>query len=312
MTRDDDGGAPPAADHALGSREAVVPSPVRATPPRPGSDRDLDEASALGAVREQLPALGCRRAAPLGSGWGSDVYVLECGSDDRSDDRLVARFPRTAEAARWVDADQAVLGLVAAALASAFAVPRVVARGKAGAHFPYDFLVCTFVPGVGADDTAAPPAEALAADLGRALARIHAVPVAEARRVGLREVEWDDSGYTGPLRFVHGDFRAGNLLVDPASGRLAGVIDWGNAAVGDPALDFMTLVLWRGWGFMHRVLTAYDLPTDDGFLDRVRYHAQVQACQALADTLRRRADPALHLGWVRNACSLAPGEGPGA
>ena len=269
---------------------------------RPSSDRHLDAPAALRAVREQLPALGCRRAAPLGSGWGVDVYVLECGRAER----LVARFPRTAEAARSVDADAAVLGFVASALASAFAVPRVVARGRAGAHFPYDFLVCAFVPGVAADaaaPTAPPNAEALATDLGRALARIHALPVDAAREAGLREVDWDDSGYAGPLRVVHGDFRADNLLVDPASGRLAGVIDWGNAAVGDPALDFMTLVLWRGWAFMHRALGAYDLPTDDGFLDRVRYHAQVQAAQALAAAARRRADPEPHLTWVRNAFS---------
>lgn len=263
---------------------------------RPSSDRDLDEFIALGAVREQLPALECRRAEYLGSGWGADVYRL--------DDRLVARFPRNAEAAQWVDFDQAVLGLVASALASAFAVPRVVGRGRAGAYFPYDFLVCEFVPGVAAGCTTAPVSEELAADLGRALTRIHSVPVDDARAAGLREVDWDDSGYTGMLRFLHGDFRDGNIIVDPASGRLVGVIDWGNAAVGDPALDFMTLVLWRGWEFTYRALGAYELPTDDGFLDRVRYHAQLQALQALTDAIRRRADPELHLSWVRNALSL--------
>lgn len=190
---------------------------------RPASDRDLDASIALAAVREQLPALECRHAEPLGAGWGTDVYLL--------DDRLAARFPRTAEAARWI--------------------------------------------------------------------------VSDARNAGLREVDWD-SGYAGPLRFVHGDFRDGNLIVDPASGRLVGVIDWGNAAVGDPALDFMTLVLWRGWEFTHRALGAYELPTDDQFLDRVRYHAQIQALQALTDSIRRRADTELHLSCLRNAFSLVP------
>lgn len=215
----------------------VIPS-ESSMPLRLSSDRNLGESIALHAVREQLPALGCRRATHLGSGWGADVYRL--------DDRLVARFPRTEEAARWVDFDQAVLGLVTASLVSAFAVPALVARGKAGSYFPYDFLICEFVPGVEADRLTAPAAEALAADLGRALSRIHAVPVDDARTAGLREVDWDDSGYAGPLRFVHGDFRHGNILVDPATGRLTGVIDWGNAAVGDPALDFMALCCGAG------------------------------------------------------------------
>jgi aminoglycoside phosphotransferase (APT) family kinase protein len=233
---------------------------------RPPSDRFLDAPAALAAVREQLPALGCGRAELLGSGWGSDVYLF--------DGRLVGRFPRTAEGAEWVDFDEAVLGLVASSLGAVLPTPVVVGRGRAGAHFPYDFLVCTLVRGVSADSSAAPASEELAADLGRALTRVHAVAVDAARRAGLREVEWDDSGYAGPLCLVHGDFRAGNIIVDPASGRLAGVIDWGNAAVGDPALDFAALVRWRGWAFMHRALAAYGLRVDGDLLDRVRYHAR--------------------------------------
>jgi hypothetical protein len=66
----------------------------------------------------------------------------------------------------------------------------------------------------------------------------------------------------------------------------------------------MALVLWRGWGFMRQALGAYELPTDGGFLDRVRYHAQVQAAQALTAAARCRADLEPHLTWVRNAFSL--------
>ena len=267
-------------------------------PERPGSDRGLDESIALAAVREQLPALDCRRAEYLGSGWAVDAYLL--------DDRLVARFPRTAEAAEWVDFDEAVLGLVAPALRPVCAVPTVVGRARAGAHFPYDFLVCELVRGAPAEWRTAPVAEELAADLGRALTRIHAVPVDEARAAGLRAVDGGDSGDAGPLRFLHGDFRGGNIIVDPASGRLAGVIDWTNATLGDPALDFMTLVLWRGWAFTRRALGAYELPVDDGFLDRVRYHAQLQALEWLTDAIRRGRDPEPHLTSLRNAFSLGP------
>jgi aminoglycoside phosphotransferase (APT) family kinase protein len=269
---------------------------------RPESDRYLDASLALAAVREQFPALECRRVEPLGTGWGTDVYLL--------DDRYTARFPRTAEAAEWTTFDQAVFGLVASSLSSAFCVPTVVGRGKRGAYFPYEFLVCTFVPGVTAGDATAPHSNELAGDLGRALTRIHSIDVDEARKVGLREVEWDDSGYSGKLCFLHGDFRDGNLIVDPTSGRLVGVIDWGNSAVGDPALDFMTLVLWRGWEFTHRALAAYELPTDDRFLERVQYHARLQSLQALSDSIRRRSDPELHLGWLRNAFALVPGPEP--
>lgn len=271
-------------------------TPESPMPERPRSDRQLDETIALAAVREQLPDLKCSVARKLGSGWASDVYLL--------DECFVAAFPRNAEVARWVDSDQEILGLVASDLATAFPVPRVRGRARGGTAFPHDFLVRDFVPGVPADSLAAPPSDLLASDLGRALGRIHAVFVDDARRAGLREVEWDYSGFAGPLNFVHGDFSAGNIIVNPDTGRLAGIIDWGNAAIGDPALDFMSLVLWRGWRFAHVVLDAYQLPTGEGFLERVRYHAQLQALQWLADSIRRRLDPELHLDWLRNAFSL--------
>ena len=39
----------------------------------------------------------------------------------------------------------------------------------------------------------------------------------------------------GPLVWLHGDLKAGNLLIDDA--RLVSVIDWGGVGIGDPALD---------------------------------------------------------------------------
>ena len=260
-------------------------------PERPKTDRNLDESIALAAVREQLPALECKRAAYLGSGWAIDAYAL--------DDRLVARFPRNADLAKWVDADQAILGVVTSSLATEFCVPTVVARGKAGIAFPYEFLVCELVPGVSADRITPWSAE-LAADLGRALTRIHSVSVEGARKAGLRPEDEN----ARPLCFLHGDFRADNIIVNPASGRLVGVIDWGNAAIGHPSTDFMTLVLWRGWTFTHAVLDAYGLPTSDGFIDDVRRHAQLEALQWLADAVKRGLDTAPHLTSLRNAFSL--------
>jgi aminoglycoside phosphotransferase (APT) family kinase protein len=242
-----------------------------AIPTRPESDRYLDAPTALRAVREQVPHLDAREASLLGSGWGLDVYLI--------DRRYVARFPRNAEAATYVDRDQAILEFIASEFRDFFAVPRVLHRAAAGAHFPYDFLICAFVDGVSADDPRAPVSEALTADLGMALARVHSVPVATARRAGLSAPDWDD--YTGTPSFIHLDFRGNNLLVDPESGRLTGVIDWGNAAIGDPALDFMWLVVWRGWSFMEAVLSNYSLPVDDDFIQRVKHKAEFQ--QALSN-----------------------------
>ena len=235
-------------------------------PTRPESDRHLDEAVALRAVREQVPYLNCKEARFVGSGWGTDVYLV--------DGLYAVRFPRNAEAAAYLDQDSAVLQLVTSELSSSFAVPRVLYRGRSGPHFPHDFLVCDFVNGISADDPKAPFSDELTSDLGEALTRIHSIPVALARQAGVTEPPWDD--YKGTPSFLHLDFRGNNILVDPHSGRLAGIIDWGNAGVGDPALDFMWLTVWRGWPFAKAVLKSYAKPFDAGFTERIKQKAAIQ------------------------------------
>jgi aminoglycoside 2''-phosphotransferase len=210
--------------------------------------------------------MDCQEAQFLGSGWATDVYLV--------DGRYAVRFPRNAELASYLDQDVAVLQLVASELRNSFAVPSVLYRGKAGPHFPYDFLVCEFVNGISADDPKAPHPDELTCDIGEALTRIHSVPVALARQAGLTEPLWDD--YKGTPSFLHLDFRGNNILVDANSGRLAGVIDWGNAAVGDPALDFMWLVVWRGWPFARAVLENYAKPVDATFAERIKQKAAIQ------------------------------------
>jgi aminoglycoside phosphotransferase (APT) family kinase protein len=190
------------------------------------------------------------------------------------DSRYAVRFPRNAEAATYIDRDSAVLQLVASELGGSFVVPRVLRRGRAGPHFPHDFLVCDYVSGISADDPKAPFSAELTSDLGRALTRILSIPEALAREAGLSEPGWDD--YEGAPSLLHLDFRGNNILLDAQSGRLAGVIDWGNAAVGDPALDFMWLADWRGWPFAEAVLETYGQPVDAGFVERIKQKAAVQ------------------------------------
>lgn len=43
---------------------------------------------------------------------------------------------------------------------------------------------------------------------------------------------------------VHGDYRLDNLVVDPASGRVAAVLDWEMATLGDPLTDLASAAVW--------------------------------------------------------------------
>ena len=263
-------------------------------PRRPESDRPLDEQIALRALREQFPWRAFTRAVPLPPGWGSDPYVI--------DNQLVAHFPRNAAIAEWLDWDEAILKLVDSALGSILRVPKFLYRGGPGEYFPHGFLVCDFVPGVPFDRAEAHVSGHLSGQLGEALTEIHSVPAASAQNVGVTKPEWHE--FSGTLSFLHGDFGPANIIVDPSTGRLAGIIDWGNAQLGDRAWDFHKLVLNCGWSFTSAVMQAYGMPLGEGFVERVRFYAQMEAAQWLADSVKRGSDPSLNLKWVRNAFSI--------
>jgi aminoglycoside 2''-phosphotransferase len=68
----------------------------------------------------------------------------------------------------------------------------------------------------------------------------------------------------------HSDFGTGNILFDPVSGRICGILDFGSAGLGDPAYDFAGLLSSYGEGFLRRCARVY--PDLEVFLPRVRFY----------------------------------------
>jgi aminoglycoside phosphotransferase (APT) family kinase protein len=66
------------------------------------------------------------------------------------------------------------------------------------------------------------------------------------------------SPFAGPPVWLHGDLHPGNLLTRDR--RLAAVIDWGLAAVGDPAVDLS--IAWRWFDADARRVFRAALPID--------------------------------------------------
>jgi aminoglycoside phosphotransferase (APT) family kinase protein len=142
----------------------------------------------------------------------------------------------------------------------------------------------------------APPAGA-AAQLGRALAELHAIdPTPVAISVEAADPREWLADLTGPPKLLrvlradpppmstervlaHADLGAEHLLA--ADGRLTGVIDWSDAAVTDPALDFARLYRDFGPTFLDEALRAYgrDSPA---FRRRITFFARCAALEHLA------------------------------
>jgi len=215
----------------------------------------------------------------VGGGLDHDVY--------RTGD-LVLRVGDPASLAR----EAAVLHLLAARLPCPVPVPELVdeAEGVLGHRW---------LPGEPLLGRPAPPG--LAATLGRVLRRLHDVDVAGLAELGLPEeghdlsVFADDLTGPGPLVatvrrtvlepgphrvLVHGDLGAEHLLVD--GGRLSGVVDWSDAAVSDPAVDFGRLLRDFGPRLLDDVVAGYGGPPDGGFPDRVLFLARCAALEDLA------------------------------
>ncbi len=154
-----------------------------------------------------------------------------------------------------------------------------------------------------------PARAALAAAVGRFLSVLHRLPVDTALAAGVpggsgeawrrgheewyrttrdvirpalapRELARVDDLLTGFLRhdgnftftpvLLHRDLSFDHLLVDPVTGTLTGVIDFEDAAVGDPAFDFTGLEdLGPG------ALEAYEGPRDAGFGQRVGFYRRL-------------------------------------
>jgi hygromycin-B 7''-O-kinase len=69
-------------------------------------------------------------------------------------------------------------------------------------------------------------------------------------------------------RLIHGDASPTNLLVDPESGRLTAILDWGDAAWTDPAIEFAKLPLRA----LPAVFEGYLGRQDESWAARVLWH----------------------------------------
>ncbi|MCI0343414.1 MAG: phosphotransferase [Planctomycetales bacterium] len=264
-------------------------------------ERVVDPSLARALIGAAFPELAGAGVEPLGVGFDNTAYLVG--------EEWVFRFPRRAVAVPWMEKEIRLLPAIAARLPLPIPVPERV--GAPDARFPWPFAGYRVIPGRTADRAALGDAAraSLAAPLGRFLRALHAIPAAEASAAGAggddigrmdfarraprdREVLRDfvAEGAVGPDLarglsplleaipapgsppvLVHGDLYARHLLVDEA-GRLAGVIDWGDAHVGDPACDLMALLAFLPPAARGTFLGAYG-PVPPATLVRSRWRA---------------------------------------
>jgi aminoglycoside phosphotransferase (APT) family kinase protein len=230
-------------------------------PPRLHHDEvDIDTALAQRLVAEQLPEHRGLTLHRVASG-GTEHAVFRLGDD------LAVRMPMTPGAVLGLRKEVRWLPVLAPHLS--LPVPEVVATGEPGEGYPFPWAVVRWLPGedAGTGRLASLPEAAVA--LGRFVAELQAIDMTEAPPPGsegfsrglalggdaaVREVlpqceglidvrrvadVWADAlaapVWDGPPVWLHADLIPPNLLV--RDGALAGVLDFGAMATGDPAYD---------------------------------------------------------------------------
>lgn len=193
----------------------------------------------------------------------------------RLGDDMVVRLPLVAGGAGDVTMEQVWLPRLAPRLPAR--IPEVLGAGEPAEGYPWPWSVYRWLPGELPEAGALREPVRLAEDLAGFVAAMWSVtlpdapqahrggPVAsldESTRAAIGRLRgipeegvdcdaalavWEETlrapDWDGPPVWLHGDLMPGNLLVD--GGRLAAVIDFGCAGVGDPACD-----LFPAWNLL--------------------------------------------------------------
>jgi aminoglycoside phosphotransferase (APT) family kinase protein len=242
-------------------------------------------------VAAQFPRWAHLPVSPVAKG-GWDNRTFHLG------ERMIARLPSAERYVAQVEKEHRWLPALAPHLP--LPIPAPLARGAPGEGYPWPWSVYGWLEGEPATAGRIADLGAFAADLARFLAALQAAPAAGGPPAGphsffrggplatydaetrqaiatlgeqidaaaCAEV-WDAAlaaPWRGPPVWVHGDVAAGNLLV--RDGRLCAVIDFGCAAVGDPACDLA--IAWTLFDGQAREAFRATLPLDAGTWARGR------------------------------------------
>jgi aminoglycoside phosphotransferase (APT) family kinase protein len=280
---------------------------------------DVDLVRAL--VATQFPEWAGERLTPVASS-GTVNALYRLGSD------MVVRLPLAVWGAEAVEREHEWIPRLAPWLP--VDLPDLLGRGRPGSGYPCPWSVFGWIEGSHPEPDRLHDPDLLATDLAALVRAFHVIdlpnPPAAYRgpltqmddpvRQCIAEVTgefdpgwlteaWEDSldapGWHGPPLWAHSDLLAGNLLM--RDGRLAGVIDFGAAGVGDPACDLMvawnvlpvearqsfrdavgmdeaTWLRGRGWALAQAVIALpYYRETNPGMTQAARYALS----QVLAD-----------------------------
>jgi aminoglycoside phosphotransferase (APT) family kinase protein len=234
--------------------------------------------------------------------------------------RLLARLPRVPRWASDLDSELEWLPRIGPRLTLRVPVP--IFTGSPSRDFPLRWAVYEWINGSPYSEHTIEDEARAGRDLACFLTELRRMRTADAPRAGRRPLaeldsltreaislsgdvidgnrasaRWEEAlrapEFSGEPVWIHTDLLRPNLLA--ADGRLAAVIDWGGAGIGDPAAD--VIAAWSVFGASGRWAFRDTLGVDNATWSRARGYALHQA--AMIIPYYRTSNPAFVFTAVR-------------
>jgi aminoglycoside phosphotransferase (APT) family kinase protein len=246
--------------------------------------------TALSAVLARIAPGSIAGLARLSGGANMESWSIDwLGHDGETQGFILRRSPSPEWSAGRPFGLATEAALVQAARAGGVLAPEVVAVLAPGDGLGDGYVMRRIEAEVNPAAILANPAPTLIHDIGRELARIHALPLSALpadiptldtaggladlkqrfidyggdRPIIAAAIRWLETHIPAPAPpvLVHGDFRMGNLMAGPDG--LAGVLDWELAHVGDAHEDlaYGCMTVWRFAGHDRPAFGLSDLET---------------------------------------------------
>jgi len=260
------------------------------------------DASTCRKITAELMGINQKKTVAVTEGWNNLVLHVQ--------HKVAFRFPRSHLQAGYLRAEQKFLSEFAQT--TSLPIPRPILHRRAGLRFPFmRYEYVQGAPLTHEKFKAMPPTAQVivARQLGEFLTSLHAFPVRRAQVLGIphdniraletsemkkakkfifpllsqKEQEWITRIFTAwksftrgrvlPSCVVHADLKEEHILFNEDKGVISGVIDFGDVHIDDPAVDFASLVQYRG-NCAENALKAYKRPVDESFRRRMDFYVQ--------------------------------------
>jgi len=250
-------------------------------------------------IRRDHPRLNISKFNRISGGWASDTFEVN--------EKYIFRFPRLAPSKSNLRKEIRLLPALAQTLN--FKVPDFEFVNEDVPYVGYKKIEGIQINKCDLDS------DELAKDIAQCILQIHGFPRKRALEKSVQEIDWyrnytnfyekiqnecfqyldeavqknasalfesflgEKENFTFVPKFIHQDLSAeAHILCDFKTNRVVGIIDWEDACIGDPAIDF-TGILWDcGEKFAEQVIRHYGKlggVLDGSFRDRNRFYRNI-------------------------------------